>query len=66
MPGPQSWPQVPNRAATGKTKRDHATGKHARHLRNQAARREWNQQYMTLSKGGGRVHLAYPKIGDEP
>jgi hypothetical protein len=47
----------------GKTSREHRSGAWARHLKNQDIRREWNKQYMVLSKAGGRTEQPYPRIG---
>lgn len=46
----------------GKTRRDHLTGSWTNHLENQDARRRWNQEYATVSKGGGMKVIPYPRI----
>lgn len=48
----------------GKTHRDRLTGAAARHLKNQEARRKWNQEYMIMSKAGGHKVIPYPAIGN--
>lgn len=47
---------------TGKTARQFRNGKHAKHLRNQALRREWNIEYMRNAKTGGLRVIPYPII----
>jgi hypothetical protein len=57
MPGPRSAP------LGGKTKKDHLTGKWARHLRNQMRRADWNKTYQGRAKGGNTTEIPYPQIG---
>lgn len=48
MPGPR-FNYTDGKRPTGKTKRDHESGKHSRHLSNQAARASVHQQHASRS-----------------
>lgn len=70
MPGPMSFPngtaKMRHRGSgqpSGKTARDHKSGKWSRHLANMKARGDWNQRYIQSSKMGPPPVLPYPVIG---
>ena len=54
---------MPEPRSPGKTARDKLSGKHARHLRNQEARREWNRKNAAAGKTGDRREIPYPRMG---